>query len=244
MFFDWLEKVPEFLKFTWLELAKVFIGAFLVGFLALKWVKSIRRATKAQIEAEEHKLAAQLAEREAEYQRKLSEDRGQFHQQIADLQVRLAEEKVDLQKNLIDLQQACRQAEEERDRLQSELAKQQKQWKDLEAFDGKLWQRENTGPTPSFISMADRKVRTVSTPASLSSWLGCSRARPTGTIGNGRNRSAWAPSRSIWRNRLHSRKLAGVIACGLILAKLLQEARIIELGLTPGWQCLCYDQKG
>src|SRR6266478_6646619 len=85
MFFDWLEKVPELLKFTWVELGKVFIGAFLVGFLALKWVKSIRRVTKAQIEAEQHKLAAQLAEREAEYQRKLSEERGQFHQQIAAL---------------------------------------------------------------------------------------------------------------------------------------------------------------
>lgn len=86
-------------------------------------MKSIRRVTKAQIEAEQHKLTAQLAEREAEYQRKLSEERGLFHQQTAALQIRLAEEKVDLQKNQIDLQQACRQAEEDRDRLQAELAK-------------------------------------------------------------------------------------------------------------------------
>jgi cellulose biosynthesis protein BcsQ len=161
MFFEWLEKVPELLKFTWVELAKVFIGAFLVGFLALKWVKSIRRATKAQIEAEQHKLAAQLAEREADYQKKLAEEKAQFQQQLAALQVRLAEEKVELQKIQLDLQQACRQAEEECDRVRAELSKQQKQWHDLEAFDGKLWQRDNTGATPPFISMLDRKVRFV-----------------------------------------------------------------------------------
>jgi cellulose biosynthesis protein BcsQ len=161
MFFDWLEKVPEFLKFTWLELSKIMIGAFLVGFMALKWVKSIRKATKAQIEAERHKLAAQLAERDADYQRKLSEEKAQFHQQIADLQVRLAEERVESQKGQIHLHQTCRQAEEERDRLQGVLAKLEKQWKDLEAFDGKLWQRENNRPPPPFLNMADRKVRFV-----------------------------------------------------------------------------------
>jgi Mrp family chromosome partitioning ATPase len=158
---DWLEKIPELLKFTWLELAKVFIGAFLVGFLALKWVKAIRRTTKAQVEAEQHKLAAQLAEREAEFERKLSEEKAKFHQEIASLQVRLTEEKVDLQKDQINLQQTCRQAEEERDRIRTELARLQKQWNDLEAFDGKLWQRDNEVAPPPFINISDRKARFV-----------------------------------------------------------------------------------
>jgi chromosome partitioning protein len=161
MFFDWLEKIPEFLKFTWVELAKVFIGAFLVGFLALKWVKSIRRATKAQLDAEQHKVTAQLAQCEAELQRKLADERSQFHQQIASLQVRAAEEKADLRKDQINLQQACRQAEQECDRLRVELTKLQKQWDDLEAFDGKLWQRDNAVPPPRFMNLSDRKVRFV-----------------------------------------------------------------------------------
>jgi cellulose biosynthesis protein BcsQ len=162
MWFDWLEKVPEFLQFTWLELAKVFIGAFLVGFLALKWVKSIRRATKAQIEAEQHKLAAQLAEREGAYQKQLSEMKAEFHAKIAELQVRCAEEKVELQKNQINMQQACHQAEEDRDRLQAEINKLQKQWNDLEAFDGRLWQRANLVPPPPFMPLPSRKTRFVS----------------------------------------------------------------------------------
>ena len=125
----------------------------------MKWVKSIRRATKAQIEAEKHKLAAQLAEREADYQRKLSEVKAEFHAKIADIQVRQAEEKVDWQKAQIEIQQAQRQAEEERDRLQAELNKFQKQWNDLEAFDGRLWQRENATPPPPFLTLTGRKVR-------------------------------------------------------------------------------------
>jgi len=70
---DFLERLPEFLKHNLADSAKVLIGAFLVGFIALKWVKSIRKASKAQIEAEKQKLAAQLAERNAEYHREAAE---------------------------------------------------------------------------------------------------------------------------------------------------------------------------
>src|SRR5688572_12344257 len=99
MVFEWLEKVPELLQFTWSELAKVFIGVFFAFFLAYKWVQAIRKATRAQIDAEKHKLTAKLAERDAEYQGKLAEAKAQFHQDLASLHVRLSEEKVELQKN-------------------------------------------------------------------------------------------------------------------------------------------------
>src|SRR5207247_1162254 len=42
-----------------------------------------------------------------------------------------------------------------------ELSKLQKQWNDLEAFDGKLWQRANVVSPPPFINPMDRKARFV-----------------------------------------------------------------------------------
>jgi cellulose biosynthesis protein BcsQ len=159
MTWEWLEKIPEVLHFTWVELGKVFMGAFLVGFLAVKWVKSIRRATKAQIEAEHHKLTAQLAERDADNERKLSDMRAEFFAKIADMQMRFGDERVEWQKSQLDLQQSHREAAEERDRLKAEIGKLQKQWDDLEAFDGKLWQRENSGATMPFVPAPSRKVR-------------------------------------------------------------------------------------
>jgi hypothetical protein len=121
MFIEWLEKIPELLKFGWGDLAKVFIGVFLAGFLALKWMKAIRRATKAQIEAEKHKLAAELATLEARFQTNLGQETARFLEQVASLQVRHAEERLELQQDQIALQQACRQAEEERDHMQARL---------------------------------------------------------------------------------------------------------------------------
>jgi cellulose biosynthesis protein BcsQ len=148
--FDFLEKIPEFLKHGLADLAKVFIGAFLVGFMAIKWVKSIRKATKAQNEAERQKLAAQLAEHKAE-----------FHGQLAELKSQLTSEKFEIQQDLLRAQQANQHLEQDRERLATELAALQKRLTDLETFDGRLWERENVAAPPAFLDMTQRKARLI-----------------------------------------------------------------------------------
>ena len=40
---DWLEKLPDFFNMSWADIGRVLIGAFIVGFLAIGWVRSQRR---------------------------------------------------------------------------------------------------------------------------------------------------------------------------------------------------------
>ena len=129
--------------------------------MAVKWVKSIRKATKAQVEAEQAKLRAQLAEREADYQRRLTQETAGLHQRLSDLQVRFAEDKFEFQKDQIQLRQDKHFLEEDLDRQQKEFNKLQKQWNDLEAFDGKLWQRPNMDKVPPLMPLGVRKTRFV-----------------------------------------------------------------------------------
>jgi hypothetical protein len=92
---DFLRKSRNPSSSTGSTFGKIFIGAFLVGFLALNWVKSIRKATKAQIESERHKLAAQQSEQKAEY-----------HTAVAELKSQLTSDKYELQHQLMQSQQA------------------------------------------------------------------------------------------------------------------------------------------
>src|SRR5947209_6670790 len=133
MTLEFLERLPEFLKHNLADTAKVLLGAFLVGFMALKWVKAIRKATRAQIEAERQKLAAQLAENKAEY-----------HRALAEQNARLVDEKYELQQDLLAAQQGAREGADECARLTTELNALQKRLSDLESFDGRLWERPCT----------------------------------------------------------------------------------------------------
>jgi cellulose biosynthesis protein BcsQ len=150
MVLDFLEHLPDFLKHNLADTAKVLIGAFLVGFLALKWGKSIRRATKAQIEAERQKLAAQLAENKADY-----------HRGLAEQHARLTNEKYETQKDLLAVQRTAQEVAEECARLSAELNALQKRLSDLESFDGRLWERPCASAPPSFIDRTRRKTNLI-----------------------------------------------------------------------------------
>ena len=77
MSLDFLEHLPEFLKHNLADTAKVLLGAFLFGFMAIKWVKSIRRASRAQIEAERQKLVREAETLKAEGQEALKDAKRQ-----------------------------------------------------------------------------------------------------------------------------------------------------------------------
>jgi hypothetical protein len=73
MIWEAFEKIPELLHLSWSDLAKVFIGAFMVFGMAMGWVRSIRKATKAQIRAEDHRREAEsVRERSAFREQSLS----------------------------------------------------------------------------------------------------------------------------------------------------------------------------
>src|SRR5258708_2993814 len=127
MSFDFFEKIPEFLKFGFADLAKILIGAFIVGFMAINWVKSISKATKSQIEAEFQKTQAQIGENKAD-----------FHKQVAELKTQQAKDEVTFQKALIDAQESHRVIEQDRSRLSVELSSLQTRLENLESFDGRL----------------------------------------------------------------------------------------------------------
>jgi cellulose biosynthesis protein BcsQ len=150
MSFEFLEKIPEVLKFSLADVAKICIGAFLVGFMAWGWVRSIRKATRALIEAERHRAIAQIAEDKAEYHRQAAETKAQF-----------LNEKVELQQDVLRAQQATQEVDAERDRAVAELVVLQKRLADLESFDGRLWEREHVTAPPGFVDLTRRKTRLI-----------------------------------------------------------------------------------
>src|SRR6516165_8309284 len=100
--FDFLEKIPEFLKFGWSDLAKIFIGAFMVGFMAWGWVRSTRKTTKAQIRSEELRREVESAK-----------ERAEFHGVLADLKTQHSEEVMQLREQLIEAEHCQNIAEAE-----------------------------------------------------------------------------------------------------------------------------------
>src|SRR5438105_3003283 len=104
MFWEFLQRIPELLHMSWADFAKVLIGAFMVASLAFGWVRSIRKASKERIRAENHR-------REAESQR----ERAEFHQQISQLKSDHAEE-------IMRLREQAMEAENEREKMSTALA--------------------------------------------------------------------------------------------------------------------------
>jgi cellulose biosynthesis protein BcsQ len=151
MFFDLMKQVPEFLKFTPADLSKVLIGAFLVGFMALGWVRSIRKATKAQTKAEDHRRAAE-AEKE----------RAEFHRQVSELKSQHVGEVLRLREQVMEAERGRAEAEAEREKVTTSLAALQQRLSDLEKFDGKLWEQDTNASPPAFVSAADRQTRFIS----------------------------------------------------------------------------------
>jgi cellulose biosynthesis protein BcsQ len=151
MFWEFIQKIPEFLHFTVADLAKVLIGAFMVGFMAVGWVRSIRKATKAQVRAEEHRRAAE-AEKE----------RAEFYRQMSELKSQHAEEVLRLREQVMEAERCRGEAESEREKLAAALASVQQRLSDLESFDGKLWEQEAHVTPPPFVSATDRPTRFIS----------------------------------------------------------------------------------
>ena len=151
MWWDFFEKIPELIHIGWADLAKVFIGAFMVAFMALGWVRAIRKATKAQIAAEDHR-------REAEFEK----ERAEFHREISQLKSQHAEELMRQREQVMEATRAQNEAESEREKMATALAALQRRLSDLESFDGKLWEQDNQAAPPAFVSSADRKTRFIS----------------------------------------------------------------------------------
>ena len=144
MFWEFLQKTPEFFHVNWSDLAKVLIGAFMIAFMALGWVRSIRKATKAQIRAEDHRREAESAK-----------ERAEFHCQISELKQQHTEENM-------RLREQATEAESEREKTSTALAALQQRLSDLESFDGKLWEQDTNTRSPLFVSTTDRKTRFIS----------------------------------------------------------------------------------
>jgi len=144
MAWEILEKIPELLELGWKDLGKVFIGAFLVGFMAMGWVRSIRKATKAQIRAEDLRRAAEF-----------EKERADFHCKVSELKTQHVEE-------IMQLKEEVREAESDREKKTSALAALQQRLADLESFDGKLWEQNTDANIPRFVSAGDRKTRFIS----------------------------------------------------------------------------------
>jgi cellulose biosynthesis protein BcsQ len=141
--FDLVQKVPEFIGQDWSTVAKMLIGAFMVGFLSYGWVRAVKKASKAKIQENEAKRAEEL-ERE----------KGKFYQEIADLRSQLIVETAQLRAE-------AKEAEQARDRVSSELAALQERMNVLESFDGKLWERDTVKDAPPFVPKTNRKTTLI-----------------------------------------------------------------------------------
>jgi cellulose biosynthesis protein BcsQ len=148
---DFLEKIPEYLKFSWSDLAKIFIGAFMVAFMAWGWVRSTLKMAKAQIRAEKHRL-------EAEYEK----ERAKFHQEGAELKTHHAEQVSSLREQMMEADRGRAAAEGDREKMAAALEPLQRRLSDLESFDGKLWEQDSLTAPPPFVAANERQTRFIS----------------------------------------------------------------------------------
>jgi cellulose biosynthesis protein BcsQ len=148
---DVLEKIPEYLKFGWSDLAKIFIGAFMVAFMAWGWVQSIRKMTKAQIRAEKHQMEAEL-----------EKERAKFHQKVAELKTLHTEEILSLRVQMMEAERCREAAQGEREKMAAALEPLQRRLSDLESFDGKLWEQDSLAAPPPFVAANKRQTRFIS----------------------------------------------------------------------------------
>lgn len=148
---DFLEKIPEYLKFSWSDLAKIFIGAFMVAFMAWGWVRSIRKMTKVQIRAEQHRLEAES-----------EKERAKFHQEVAELKTQHAEVVLSLREQMMEAERCREAAEGDREKMAAALEPLQRRLSDLESFDGKLWEQDSLTSPPPFVAANERQTRFIS----------------------------------------------------------------------------------
>lgn len=168
MSWEFVQNLPDLLKLDWPDIAKMLLGAGLVGAMAWGWVRSIRRATRAQIKAEEHRLTAEAERMKAEYHRQIAElqtahaqEQVQWGQQISQLQTRLAQERAKQREELLEAERRREQVEREREMAVAELSSLQKRLSDLESFDGRLWERDCLNTPPGFVLTTDRRTRII-----------------------------------------------------------------------------------
>lgn len=170
MTFDFLEKIPEFLRMGWSELAKVFIGVFMTAFLAYKWVRESHKSHQVQIEAEREKLAAQMATVRLEYDRQFTamkadcerqavKLKAECHRQITEKDTAFTRQTLKVENFKVAAEQKLKEYRAARDRAQKDLAALQQRLSDLEAFDGRLWDRAHSDAAPPFVETARRGTR-------------------------------------------------------------------------------------
>lgn len=147
---DWLEKIPEFLKMSWSELSKVMVGVFLTGFMAMGWIRSSRNGAKAAVRA-----AKMEAEAKVEAARSLNEQRLQEREREH------AQQTAVLHQQISQLTMADHGVRVELESTRGELSSIKNRIKELESFDGKLWERELLAAPPAFIPPAQRRTRFI-----------------------------------------------------------------------------------
>jgi cellulose biosynthesis protein BcsQ len=140
---DWLEKLPDFFNMSWADIGRVLIGAFIVGFLAIGWVRTQRR---------------HAAERVADAKRDAEE---RIQRRIAEVQREAAERNAELHQTVSTLRQIEQELKLERDKYQHERDEYQRRMAELEAFDGKLWDRDLLSDPPRFIPAAERRAKFI-----------------------------------------------------------------------------------
>jgi hypothetical protein len=77
-----LDTIPQLLDLSWASLAKVVLGAGIVGVMALGWVRSIHREAQAKAQAEEHRREAEVARARSDFDRQIAELRTQHAEEI------------------------------------------------------------------------------------------------------------------------------------------------------------------
>ena len=145
-----LEKIPELLRMTWPELAKVLIGAFLVGFMALGWVRQMKKHAAAKVKAAREQTRAELEAQKAE-----------MHARLADAERQHAEKTAELHKMVSDLRQWEHAVKVERDKVAGELEGLRTRLAALQSFDGKLWERDLLKDPPPFVPAGQRRTRFI-----------------------------------------------------------------------------------
>jgi cellulose biosynthesis protein BcsQ len=152
---EWLEKIPELLRMGWADVAKVFLGVFLVGFTALGWVRTSRKHALALVEAAKAQAQAEVASQRAALQEKhaaalIEQDR------------RRNESNDDLREQIHTLEESRRALRIKRDKLRKLSDRRGRQLNKLKAFDGKPWERPLMVTPPCFVPALERRTRFIS----------------------------------------------------------------------------------
>lgn len=123
---DWLQNIPEFLKMTWPEFAKVMIGVFMAAGLAYGWVRSERekkriiREDRDRLQDKIREYETQLRSEREQHERLMKQQRDELDERaIRNLTEsgRIADERVETERSIArqQVEQVQRAAERELD---------------------------------------------------------------------------------------------------------------------------------